>query len=285
MTSVAPMTETIAAPQKKIQTPSTTIEVIGPKEARYLLRLNTHNRPVRQTHLSTMIRDMNAGRWDMNGESIKISDTDVLLDGQHRLVAVVESKTTWPFVVVRGLPEKSQETVDIGAKRKLGDALHLGGEENANNLGASIRVSWYLEHYGRKTFGINPSQLELREWLEANPEIRESVKVGQRAGKGSIHYTPSAGAALHYRMSLFDADLADAFWNDLIEGTAKKGDPVFVLREALIRDLSQAHRMSVWHRIALTIKAWNATRDGKTSVHAIGWRSSGKAAEPFPVVR
>lgn len=257
--------------------------MLGPKEARHLLRLNTSNRNIRKTAVDTMARDMRNGLWEMNGESIKVSDDDRIIDGQHRLLAVVQADMLVPMLVVRGLPFKAQETVDLGTKRSLGDQLHLAGAPSATLLAAMIRFAWFMDNYGRpKAFGISASHSELRAYLEANPTLRDSMSMAERARHSTINYVASVGGGLHFLMNRKTGE-ADEFWDHLIEGDVAKDDPIFVLRETLLRDLSMPHRMSTAHRAAITIKGWNAHRQGR-KVTAISWRSSGPAAEAFPTI-
>ena len=274
------MTLAIATPTVKAE-----IEVVGPKEARYLLRMNTHNRHVSVDRVATMARDMVGGHWVLNGETIKVSREDRLLDGQHRLLAVVESGVQVPMMIVRGLDDDAQDSVDIGAKRQFADVLTLAGESNSHNLGAAVRFCWYIDTFGRpKQFGMNPSLAELRAWLDQNPRIREGIAIGQRAGHSVIRYTPSVANALWYLMSRIDEKQAAEFWENLIGGDVGAGDPIFALREALFRDLGKPHRMSVDHRAALTIKAWNHSLNGRI-VQVISWKKEGKHPEAFPVLK
>lgn len=260
------------------------VERIGPDEAKALLGLNTHNRVIRADRVHTMARDMNHGEWQLNGETIKVGETR-LIDGQHRLLAVIESGATVEMLVIRGLPDDTQDTVDIGGKRALSDRLHLAGEENAHNLSAAIRFSWYIDNYGQpKFYGVNPSSQELMAWLGRNPDIRISLPIGRRAGVSVVRYPPSVGASLHYLMGRLDHAAATEFWDHLIDGDEGPGHPAHVLREALLRDLLQPHRMLPSHRAALTIKAWNAVRDFKT-IKTIGFRTSGPGAEDFPKIK
>ena len=87
--------------------------------SREWLGFNTHNRNLRQRQCSascTSTRpDMEAGNWQWNGESIKFAEDGTLLDGQHRLAAIAESGVTLPVLVVRGLPNETQETAVDGA--------------------------------------------------------------------------------------------------------------------------------------------------------------------------
>lgn len=263
---------------------SAQIERIGPEEAKTLLGLNTHNRVIRADRVHTMARDMNHGQWQLNGETIKVGEKS-LIDGQHRLLAIIESGATVEMFVIRGLSDEAQDTVDIGGKRQLSDRLQLAGEENAHNLSAAIRFAWYIDNFNRpKFYGVNPSAQELMAWLDQNPDIRQSLHYGRKATTSVVRFPPSVATALHYLMARFDHHMASDFWDAVCDGTEKPDHPTYVLREQLLRDLLQPHRMLPGHRAALVIKAWNAVRDFKT-IKQIGWRSSGPSAEDFPKIK
>ena len=83
--------------------------------------------------------DMGDGHWQFNGEAVKFAGDGSLLDGQHRLAAIIEADVVLPLLVVRGLASSAQETVDGGAKRKFSDVLKLRGEPNADHLAAVAR--------------------------------------------------------------------------------------------------------------------------------------------------
>jgi hypothetical protein len=70
------------------------LEMITPDMAADLLAVNVSNRNVRQRRVDQYARDMQVGRWQPTGEPITISDTGKLLNGQHRLMAVVQAGVT-----------------------------------------------------------------------------------------------------------------------------------------------------------------------------------------------
>ena len=117
-----------------------TIEKITPKIADAYLDQNTHNRNLRLGHVDEISRDMSSGSFMLNGDAIRFSDTGVLLDGQHRLAACVKSGITFETVVIRGLPDETQRTMDSGSKRTAGDTLNLYGVHHANNVSAAIKT-------------------------------------------------------------------------------------------------------------------------------------------------
>ena len=91
-----------------------------------LLEMNTHNRKLKGTVLKAYERDIRAGHWMLTNQGIGVSKDGVLLDGQHRLMALRESG--YPHVkcvIVWGLDFDSQKVVDQQAKRQARDVLRL----------------------------------------------------------------------------------------------------------------------------------------------------------------
>lgn len=62
---------------------------ITPEKAKTLLVMNTKNRKLSRKLVQKYASDMAAGRWPYNGDPIRVSVSNVLLDGQHRLEACI----------------------------------------------------------------------------------------------------------------------------------------------------------------------------------------------------
>lgn len=133
------------------------------------LSANSKNRKLRGFRVDQMARDMKAKTWDDNGETIKFSRTGVLLDGQHRLSAVIESDTTQIFTVVAGLEDVVQRSVDIGSKRTVGDQLNINGSTDGKTLAAVARFAMQMQVYPR-TF--RPSDIELARVVENDEKLQ-----------------------------------------------------------------------------------------------------------------
>lgn len=265
-----------------VSTPQITsaVEAIGPKEARYLLRQNSHNRHVSSIHVATLARDMRAGKWDLNGETVKVAHDGTLIDGQHRMLAIIEAGATVAMVVVRGLPVEAQDTIDAGKVRGMKDVFALHGITSAATLSAGLRFVWSMELGGRpKIPGVKPSHNDLLEYFEKHRDITASVGVGTKANHSAVRYPNSAAVGLHYMMSRIDAHAADQFWDSLSEGVGLlPGSPILQLREQLLKDIGAAHRTSGDYRVAITIKAWNALREDK-EVKLLVWK---RGIEEYP---
>ena len=64
-------------------------ETITPELAAEFLKKNKSNRPLSSKHVIALAGSIERGEWMFTGESIKFSESDTLLDGQHRLSAIV----------------------------------------------------------------------------------------------------------------------------------------------------------------------------------------------------
>lgn len=264
------------------------IEEIDPEIARDILGGNTHNRNVRQSFVRAYAADMTSGDWKWNGESIKIATDGTVIDGQHRLLAVIESGVTVPMLVIRGLPMDVQETVDGGIRRTFADVLKLRGESNWITLAAMVR-GICLWDTGSRTFGSGSSQgitnAMLLATLEKRPWVRDGVHTVMRA-QSNAGLPARVSGALWYAFTLIDAEDAEYFFDRLCSGEGHAaGDPIFELRKVLTtsRDNVRGER-NTRYLAAVTIKAWNKYRDGET-VGVLKFRVGGANPEQFPEPR
>lgn len=267
--------------------PDVTVEDITPDVAERYLGKNTHNRPIRHRTVSTYAADMTAGHWRWNGEGIKFAVDGTLLDGQHRLLAIVESGCTVTMPVFRGLPQETQETIDGGIKRKFSDVLALRGESSAIALAAVVRGVRRWEDGARRSIvgggGARPySNAELLQTLHDHPELRDVAK----------HATHDAarcdlpGSVVGLCRWLFD-DIdpvdADYFFARLTDGADhQNGEPIYVLRRTLSGTREVRGERNNDFLIAVTIKAWNVYREKGNTPGVVGanYRFSPGGARP-----
>lgn len=101
-------------------------EVITPERARELLKGNTHNRLVRNAHVDFLASEIAGGRWVVQGDSIKIAPDGTVVDGQHRLLAIIQANAAIETFVIYDYPLALQPSIDIGGSiRTVPDQLGL----------------------------------------------------------------------------------------------------------------------------------------------------------------
>ena len=269
---------------------------VTPALAEKWLAQNTHNRNLREPAVLAYARDMEAGNWAENGESIKFAEGDVvlfggraplcggaLLDGQHRLQAIALSGATVRMLVATGLKNSTQETMDDGRKRTLADALHLRGETNAVVLGSILRRAlMWKQGLHRNSGSYTPTNTECLTFLEEHPETRHSAQIATSLRKPA--QLPSSVLGLtHWLFTRIDADDAAWFFDRLGTGAnIQQYHPVWTLRKRAAEISNDTGRVPEDMLLAFVIKAWNAYRDGD-ELKLLRFKPGGANPEKFPM--
>jgi hypothetical protein len=100
---------------------------VTPRLARLMLTLVARNRTVSTLGVSRYAQDITSGDWFPSCAGVGIDDHGVLLDGQHRLHAIIEADQAAVLLVVTGLPRGAQEKIDRHRKRTLQDVWKMTG--------------------------------------------------------------------------------------------------------------------------------------------------------------
>jgi hypothetical protein len=249
------------------------------------LTANTHNRPLKPRAIEAYAADMRAGVWSWNGEAIKFDRNGRLQDGQNRLHAVIESGKTIKMLVVRNLEPEAQDTMDSGVKRKFSDVLKLHGEENHVALASITRRVYTWKAGVRYVTGggpYSPSNMQLAATLAEHPELRDIAKRAQHVSSNSALPTSIAGLTV-WLFDQIDKTDSEHFFERLASDQGHHaGEPIYELRKTLTSN--QGSRRQYTNRsilLALTIKAWNAYRDGR-KIGQLRFAPGGARPEKFP---
>lgn len=97
--------------------------VVTPGLAREWLTANTGNRPIRDSHVRSLGDEMTAGQWKTTHQGIGFSKSGRLLDGQHRLAAIVASNWPVEMMVFVNLQDDVFGAIDRGKRRTHSDLL------------------------------------------------------------------------------------------------------------------------------------------------------------------
>lgn len=248
------------------------VETITPDMAKEMLGSNTNNRNVSRKQVELFARTMAQQAWQMNGEAIKFSGTGRLLDGQHRLLACVESGVPFRTLVIRGLPEETQETMDAGKTRTMANVLELQGRSNTKQLATVARSIYLSEQLGVEAACLNsasPTRNELLSFIENTPRLEDTLRQASAFYVKSNHLiSVSMAALIYWTFSEIDGEACERFFDMLATGAnLDEGNPILVLRNTLF-DINKrgAHsdRTSRRRIVGITVKAWNKWREGAT---------------------
>lgn len=259
------------------------VEIITPFRAHEMLKQNTFNRNLRVGVVEAYAADILNGNWHFNGDPIRFAKDGTLLDGQHRLHAVISANTPVRMVVMRGLTPQQQHTMDTGIRRTLGDALKLRGEKRYANLAAIVRsIAAYQASLERKPAPSVPTMLGFLDdhsWLRDAIEPLRKVYISTRVPLG-------VSATLWYRFTLIAADDARVFFDRV--GTDEghyRGEPIYALRRALTTDINGitlTKTLPARQTTGLVIKAWNKYRAGEQCSHRITFIAGGANPDSMP---
>lgn len=245
-------------------------EIIDPVRAKELLALNTCNRKLKKNYVKQLAEKMTSGEWLFNGDTIRIKG-DRLIDGQHRLHAIVKSGLSQRMLLVDSIDDNAFQTIDVGKRRSPGDTLEALGEKNSRLLASAVRTCIIYDSYAANKDVLHADifrhsdvrnkikHSDIIEFLDKNPSFRESLD-----NNGST-MLKSYKTSLHYIFSRIDSDLADEFINRMngnYEGKDKKDHFIYFREKLITMNSSNSKKNEKFIVMALAIVAWNCKRSG-----------------------
>ena len=99
-------------PETAVPHPNAYTVDVTPELAQSWLDVGKSDRPVSKYRVQKLAAQMKAGRWRMNHNGIAFAKDGTLLDGLHRLLAVVHSGMTVPMIVVIDEPVENMDVID-----------------------------------------------------------------------------------------------------------------------------------------------------------------------------
>lgn len=261
----------------------TTLEVITPAIAEFYLTFNEPNRKLSPEIVNWLAKVMATPEWQINGDTITFARTGRLLDGQHRLSAIIKYGKPKHILVCRGVSEKAFKTKDIGKRRTAADTLSIRGEKNCTQLAAAIIFvhRYFTGRLGMDKGSYSPTHIEALLDDYGDP-IRQSVHFANNLKHKQL-LPGKTVAGLHYIFSKIDSELADRFWSSVIHGTNLTADsPMFVVRERIMRNKIDKSKLDADTVAALIVNAWNHERAG-TTVRYMRVPDIGPNGTGFPV--
>lgn len=242
------------------------VEVTPIRAQHWLDRLHDDQRNWREAKVEQYARDMAAENWHLTGDTVKLTPDEKLLDGQHRLRAVVKAKATVPLLVAYNVDPKVMPVLDTGLARTFADTMTAHGVKSAVGMSALVRrvLQWEGANYTSRGSAYNPTHPEMLARFELSPELFiAALSRGADAQRQGLGFAVTTGAAF-FVMRGIDNDAAHEFFDGYISGANLPPDhPVLTLRNRVLRARSE-ERLKAYEVLALFIRAWNAAREDRT---------------------
>jgi|GEM_PF-1864188 hypothetical protein len=245
---------------------------IGPDEAKAYLALNRENRKVNLKKVEILANEMNAGKWKSStGETIKISKSGRLLDGQHRLLAVIKAMVTIYLDFAEGLSESIMPVIDSGLKRSIANVFEFKGLKQSRSMASIIQSSNKIKSMieFKSTSAKSKKVLlphEALEIVESDLEFwymvsRQSDNIYRQC---DFKTTPSFIGGLYSILIKSHENAAHLFFEQIATGiNLDSTSPVYHLRRILTKDQSSQSKLESSIKYALFIKAWNFFLENK----------------------
>jgi hypothetical protein len=200
---------------------------VTPQMAEKWLRVSAEDqRTLRPRLVAKYADEMKRGEWKTTHQGIAFGSAGRLIDGQHRLHAIVASGVTVRMAVARQVDGGYENPIDLGAGRKVGDILHL-----SHHVVAVCGVLGRLRtgiHVGTST-GVTPSLVE--DLYENEKKHVDAVIPLVSRGGTAYRISAAAGAGIAYVRPL-NPEATDRFLEKIRTGAiAQATDPALRFRE------------------------------------------------------
>ena len=175
---------------------------VTPNMAREWLECNIKtNRTLKTKVVEKYANDMKAGKFGINPDAITFNAEGELVNGQHRLSAVIKAKTNVMMFVAFGFPITAQEllNVDRGAQRTIADNLELSGMTDEVYTRNVSTASMFLRSK-MKTHNPSAEQIfeHIKKHYKAYADVNSITKMGKRGGSGGMKVAVAAAILAAY---------------------------------------------------------------------------------------
>lgn len=165
-------------------------EKVSPTLAQqYLLKNVDNNRPINNKRVDFYASQMSKGQWRMSPQGIIFDRAGKLIDGQHRLHAIVRSNKTVDICVLYGAEPETFDVLDSGQGRTLSFRAGLGNQQSS--LAAAL---W-------KLFTGTSDAISVDDLNKTYDVFKEAIdRLGGDTKRARISVAPvMAAVALHMR--------------------------------------------------------------------------------------
>jgi hypothetical protein len=245
------------------------IVIITPEMAKeWLDKSKFDNRNISRTNLNRIKKDIENGMWVFDGNPIRFNSEGDVIDGQHRLQAVIQTGKPIRSMVIVGIADRAKLTIDTGNTRKTSDILHFSGVKNSVPMSVAARLLvGYNETNGDMVLYLKSHSIRgisaqsINDCIEDNPGLLDSVTFATSKLNAKKILGCGCLGFLHYILSIEPryGYLADEFFERFDSGVGlEDGSPIAAARNAISMGLNyKGGREYLVAKCAIIIKAWN----------------------------
>lgn len=238
---------------------------VTPEIAATFLSRDSVNRRLDMGQVRSLTETILRGEWKLTHQGIAFDETGALLDGQHRLHAIIEANTPVEMLVFDGVAREVFPVLDTGKRRSAADTLLSTGAKYLHLLSSTIRHVILFKTMPNDPWSGARAHVSNDRILAAYNEDRdrygEAVTIGRELSKHLFASQTAAAVGFFVTTDVAPAADIDEWISGLKSGASlDPGDARLALRE-VPRDTQKRgskRRMGMRDQVAIYIKAWNS---------------------------
>jgi len=247
---------------------SVRLETITPETAKAMLLNNDRNRRLRPATVAKYAATMAAGNWRASPDGLIFGKSGQLLQGQHRLNAVINFGGEVDMIVWRGVEDDVFSVLDRGVTRSVADAI--GADKKTTEVAAFIaKTCSRVQNGGGATDGdiaryvgvISDTHHELMEACNSSARVFSSA--------------PMRAAAVSRIMSGYNRDYVVNVYRGLVLGHVSDIPPI---AQSLVSWVLRGNTgVGAARQVDLFCRGWDVFDPSKYSVTKMQIKSHDRA--------
>lgn len=259
---------------------------ITPAKASMIIKAMPGQRPINKANLARFKALIMGGQFRLTHQGIAFNEKGELRDGQHRLIACIETETDIPVQVTFNEPDENFINYDRGWSRQIAHDLEIQGVTSGRNAGILQAAGRLLYHFDagrvpwtndRAIIGQFYTADIVHDVMNRHPLLMDTVEFvcGRTVRPPKPPQGPLAAFGTLFRE--VDETLASAFIDALMTGEGlRDGDPALLVRSTLGTSGTRKQKHSRNMFMVRLVHAWNNVRAGKRVRSLMGAMPNGE---------
>ncbi|MCX2183449.1 hypothetical protein KV205_23385 [Streptomyces sp. SKN60] len=259
------MTNTTTKPEEPERKLASRVVKVTPEIAEIFLAQTSVNRRLDMGQVRALAETILRGEWKLTHQGIAFDEIGTLLDGQHRLRAIIEANTPVEMLVFDGLSRDIFPVLDTGKRRSAADTLLSTGAKYLPLLSSTIRHVILFKTMPNTPWSGVRAQLSNDRILAAynsdKDRYEEAVAIGRELSKHLFASQTAVAVGFFLTTEVAPAADVDEWISGLKSGAnLDPSDARLALREVPrdTRKRGSRRRTGMRDQVSIYIKAWNA---------------------------
>jgi hypothetical protein len=248
---------------------------ITPEQAtEYLAESARINRPISEGRVAMLLEQMKANEWLTTHEAVAFDRSGMLIDGQHRLTALVRFGKPLKFTIVEGCDADTFRKIGQGRPRNSGDLFTI--EYKSRHGSAPQRASYVVAVAAGMMAGgtqthHSPEEVAVYA-LRHNKRILSAILTLYKTPGGKNAFgTPTIAACVRVALYFGEDRVEPIMWRLGEQKWGGAGDPLKVLYDRLMKSkLAEGYNkrtqsLSRAEQYLLSVGALRLALQGKTT--------------------